>query len=91
MSRSPAVRIREIFIERLGVDATDAEAITLDTPLLGRGLALDSVEALRLITAIEADFGILFDDDDLTPDLFETLGTLGQLVEQKLREEGRTE
>jgi acyl carrier protein len=42
------------------------------------------VEALALITEIEAEFDIGFDDEELAVGLFENIGTLAEFVRNKL-------
>jgi len=52
--------------------------------LLGRGIGIDSVEALELVAAMETEFGITVRDDELLPEHFETVGTFVTFVEQRL-------
>jgi acyl carrier protein len=52
----------------------------VDTRLHGAGLGLDSVDALRLLAALEEEFDIMIEDDEITPDLFERIGSLVSLV-----------
>ena len=83
----PAIedRIREILREEFqGVPGAGVE-LACDTPLLGQGLGLDSVDALVLATAIEREFGIVIEDDELSLDLFASIRTLAEHVGGKLR------
>lgn len=57
-----------------------------DFKLLGE--ALDSMAVTNLILAIEEYFGIEFDDDDLTAEVFETVSSLSQLVASKVNATG---
>ena len=52
--------------------------------LLGRGIGLDSVEVLQLVTAIEKEFDVTIDDDDLAPEQFRSVGNLITFIECKL-------
>jgi acyl carrier protein len=79
--------IRRILVSELGADAALLSRSGSDTPLLGRGLSLDSMEALALVTALEAEFSFQADDADLTVALFATLGTLADYVARK-RDDG---
>ena len=72
--------IKQLLADDLQVDAAMLENITPDTPLLGRGIGLDSVEALRLGLGMENAFDLSIPDQDLTAELFATLGTLTQYV-----------
>ena len=49
------------------------------------GNVLDSMAVTNLIIALEEYFGIMFDDDGLTPEDFETVASLSKLVESKLQ------
>lgn len=80
-------RIREIIHKQLQGSVSNPEMIQMDTPILGLGLGLDSLEAMVLVTEIEAEFDILIDDEELTLELFETVGTLADHVKQKLAEQ----
>ncbi|MDH3688933.1 MAG: acyl carrier protein [Gammaproteobacteria bacterium] len=80
------VRIQAIFSEQLRESSIDTPEIAVDTPLLGKGVGLDSIEALALVTRIEEEFGIFFDDEELTVELFRTIGTLAEQVRRKLAE-----
>ena len=51
-----------------------------ETRLYGQGLGLDSVDALRLVAALEEEFDITIDDTELTPATFEHVGSLVSLV-----------
>lgn len=55
-----------------------------ETPLLGAIPELDSMGVVNIITAIEECFGFCIDDDEISAELFETLGSLLQFIESKL-------
>ena len=59
------------------------EKVDAATPLLGSGIGLDSVEALTLASEIEGEFDIHFEDQELTPDLFRSLGSLSTSIAAK--------
>jgi acyl carrier protein len=52
-------------------------AIEDPTPLTDGGLCLDSLALMDLLTEIEETFGIVLDEDEITP---ANLGTAGQLL-----------
>jgi acyl carrier protein len=76
-------RIKHILISELGVSSNILAASDSNTPLLGRGIGLDSMETLVLVAGIEKEFDIQVDDADLTVDLFRTIGNLAEYVLQK--------
>jgi len=55
-----------------------------DTGLLGSIPEFDSVAVVSLVTALEEEFGCVFDDDELNADVFATVGSLTKVLEQKL-------
>jgi acyl carrier protein len=57
-----------------------------DSTLLGNIPELDSMAVVNVITALEDHFGITVDDDEISAQTFETLGSLTRFVEQKLVE-----
>jgi acyl carrier protein len=78
-------RIRRVIRDEFqGLCAAGPE-LAADTPLVGQGLGLDSVEALVLATAIEREFDIVIEDDELTLALFTSVRTLADHVAGKLR------
>jgi len=56
----------------------------VDTKLLGAIPELDSMAVVNVIAALEERFGILFEDDEVTAEMFETVGTLCEAVKRKL-------
>jgi len=77
-------KIKEILVRELEIDPVVVEGVGADTPLLGRGIGLDSMETLTLVTGIEQEFCVQVEDDELTTGLFQTLGTLTEFVMQKI-------
>jgi acyl carrier protein len=61
-----------------------ADAMNEATLLLGAIPELDSMAVVSLITALEEQFGIAVDDDEIGADAFETVGALAAFVERKL-------
>ncbi|KIF81848.1 acyl carrier protein [Noviherbaspirillum autotrophicum] len=60
-----------------------AATLAANTRLLGSLPELDSMAVVSVITAIEDHFGIVFEDDDINADVFETVGTLSAVIERK--------
>lgn len=75
--------VKDVVTKALGIEGR-AEHMTRTTPLLGSVPEFDSMAVLKVILALEEHFQLTIDDDDVTGELFETLGTLADLVEQKL-------
>jgi len=61
-----------------------ASVLTEASPLLGGLPEFDSMAVVTVVTMIEDEFGITVDDDELSADVFATVGSLCQFVEGKL-------
>lgn len=53
------------------------------TPLFGSLPELDSLAVLELVTALEDEFAITVDDDELTSGMLETAGSLHEFVRDR--------
>ncbi|MCC7163921.1 MAG: acyl carrier protein [Anaerolineae bacterium] len=82
--------IKQILTDALQVDPCLISDATAETPLLGRGIGLDSVEAMRLGLGLENAFAISIPDAELTTELFSSLGTLTAYVQHKTVVAGKT-
>ena len=59
---------------------------TETTPLLGSIPELDSMAVVTVITSLEERFDIFVEDDEISADAFETVGSLTAFVDRKLSE-----
>ena len=76
-------RVSRILEAMLG-EALPARDIDEDTPLLGHGLGLDSIEILGLVAALEEEFDLTIDDNELNVLHFATVGSVLHLILPKL-------
>jgi acyl carrier protein len=74
--------VKAVVVETLGVEDR-ADALDADTPLLGSLPELDSMAVLELVLELEQRFGITIEGEDVTADVFETLGSLAAFVDGK--------
>ena len=75
--------VKQILIDILNLDE-EGHAMNAQTRLLGSIPELDSMAVVNVITALEEQFGIAVDDDEISAATFETLGSLAGFVAQKL-------
>jgi acyl carrier protein len=59
-------------------------ALERSTPLLGNLPELDSMAVVHVLAALEEQFGIIVQDDDVSAETFSTFGSLADFVESKL-------
>ena len=77
--------ITQIIAEvlQLGPRASDFGS---DTPLLGAVPEFDSMAVVSVLTAVEDNYGITIEDDEVSAEIFETLGGLVDFVTRKVAE-----
>jgi acyl carrier protein len=61
-----------------------ARYFSASTLLFGAIAELDSRAVVTLVAALEDKFGIVVEDDEITAEVFETVGSLTEFVERKL-------
>ncbi len=76
-------KIKKILADVLGLNER-ISTITTDTLLLGNIPELDSVAVVSVILALEKNFSISINDDEISAQTFQTLGTLINFVENKI-------
>ena len=76
-------RIKAILRDSLSLGAR-ADALTADSGLLGGVPEFDSMAVVTVVTMLEEEFDFSVDDDELSADVFATVGTLNSFVEAKL-------
>jgi len=76
-------QIREIVAVVLGLELSSM-ALAEDTPLLGAIPEFDSMAVVSVLTTIEDQYDIFVEDDEISAETFETLGSLHQFVIEKL-------
>lgn len=77
--------IRSLLIEKLRLEDVRPEDIGDDTPLFGEGLGLDSIDALELVVALEKEFGIKIEDEDVGVKVFQNVGTLAAFIQERTK------
>jgi acyl carrier protein len=75
--------VKAVVVETLGVEDR-ADSLDASTPLFGHLPELDSMAVLELVLELEQRFGISIDGEDVTAEVFETLGSLAAFVDAKL-------
>ena len=59
------------------------QKLTPDTPLLGSIPEFDSMAVVSVLTALEEQYDIVIEDDEIDASVFETVGTLTAFVSAK--------
>ena len=65
-------KVKDIIVEQLRVE--DADSITLETSMM-KDLEADSLDAVEIIMALEDEFGLEIEDEDI-----ENINTVGDSI-----------
>ena len=84
VKRTIVHRVKRTIVRSLGLEITPDE-LADDEILFGSGLGADSEATLEVVFALEAEFAIEVADEELRAELFATIQSLVDYVEQKLR------
>jgi acyl carrier protein len=77
-------RVRRILRDTLQLGAR-ADQLTEQSRLLGGIPEFDSMAVVGIVTSIEEEYGLTIVDDELSADVFETVGSLSRFIAQKTR------
>lgn len=75
--------VAEVLGASLGLSAEVTASLDADTLLFGNLPELDSMAVATVLTALEDRFHILIDDDEVSGELFETVGSLAAFIRAK--------
>lgn len=75
--------VKKILIDVLNLGEY-GEELTANTILLGSLAELDSMAVVSVIAKLEEHYGFTIEDDEITGQMFETLGALSSFVDSKL-------
>lgn len=83
MTDSTLDGVTEVIVATLGIEDR-AHTIDAATPLFGSMPELDSLAVVELTSALEERFGFVIDDDEFSGEIFETVGSLADFVQEKI-------
>jgi len=72
--------VRDILSTVLGL-GDRAGVLQAESPLLGAIPEFDSMAVVTVLTAIEEQYGIVIEDDEVSAETFATVGSLAQFLE----------
>ena len=83
MSEAVTNTLSGILVEVLGKDPASF-SLQADTALLGAIPEFDSMAVVSVLTAVEEEFDVMIDDDEVDAEVFENFGTLNDFVTRKV-------
>lgn len=75
--------IREILRDTLQLGRR-ADDLSAGSPLFGAIPEFDSMAVVTVLTMVEEEFGIAIEDDEVSADIFATVGSLAEFVSHKV-------
>lgn len=80
-------RVLELIIDRLELEDIDINEVDYDDPVFssfddeGRGLELDSVDALELVVGLNEEFGVKVSDENMA--IFRSIRTIADFIREE--------
>ena len=75
--------VKDLFRDQLQMGER-ADQLDADSVILGAIPEFDSMSVVNVITAIEEKLGVEVDDEEITGELFATVGTLAAFIAAKM-------
>ena len=83
MSDPLKIRLKHLIVETLHLEDKKPEDIADAEPLMGSGLALDSIDALELAVSLEKNFGVATPSAEVAREAFVSVNTIASYVTAK--------
>ncbi|RZT18503.1 acyl carrier protein [Mycobacterium sp. BK558] len=77
-------RVKVVLVKTLAIQDR-ADTLDASTELFGAMPELDSMAVVALSVNLEKEFDFEIEDEDFSGEVFETIGTLAEFVEEKKR------
>lgn len=73
-------RLKHIIVDTLRLEDVVADQIPDNEPLIGTGLALDSIDALELVVQLEKEFGIKIASSEESRQALASVASLAEFI-----------
>jgi len=73
-------RLKHLIVDTLRLDGVTPADIDESAPLIGSGLALDSIDALELVVKIEKEFGIKIGSSEESRQALASINSLASFI-----------
>lgn len=77
-------KLIKMLVEILSLPESHLTSMSRDTLLMGEIPEFDSMAVVSVITTMEEQFGIAVDDEDISAETFESVGSLTDYLNNKL-------
>ena len=72
--------LKRLIVETLRLEDVEPDSIKDEEPLFVEGLGLDSIDALELVVAIEKNYGVLIEDEEVGFEAFASIDALANFI-----------
>ncbi|MDR0351818.1 MAG: phosphopantetheine-binding protein [Opitutaceae bacterium] len=84
MSSDPLItRLKHLIVETLNLEDIPPDEIDETAPLIGSGLALDSIDALELVVKLEKEFGIKISSSEESKAALASVKALADFIRER--------
>lgn len=74
--------LKKMIVATLRLDDINPQEIDSTSPLFKDGLGLDSIDALELVVAIEKNFNVIIEDEDVGKKAFASINALTMFIQE---------
>ena len=78
--------LKKMIIDTLRLEDVSVEDIDDEEPLFREGLGLDSIDALELVVAIEKNFNVIIEDEDVGRRAFASIHSLARFIQEETKQ-----
>ena len=76
-------RLKQLIVETLRLEGVSPNDIQDSEPLIGSGLALDSIDALELVVRLEKEFGIKISSSEESRQALGSVASIAEFVRSR--------
>ncbi len=83
MSEDIQSRVKSVLLKN-HLREINADELGYDSPLVEFGVGLDSIATMELLVALEEEFKIPIDDQEITPQVLESIESISEYIAGKI-------
>jgi len=76
-------RLKHLIVDTLKLDGVTPDQIGDNDPLIGSGLALDSIDALELVVQLEREFGLKIASSEESREALSSIASLAAFIRSR--------
>lgn len=81
----------DLITEAVNIKNLDRSTVHPDTPIMVEGLALDSIDILEVVIALEKKYGMKIENNSNSREMFKSVGALAEYIYQNKKTLNTTE